>query len=98
MKKMILSIFVVFTGSYASAAIVASQVSCNVLKAVVAAGETQVIGKTGKVYQLESECGLTHIFRSTNGLCVVHVPGQNMSAQACEHSNISNHDGYGGGD
>ena len=73
MKKLFAALFIVVLGQGASAAIVASQVSCYELQKAVAAGETQVIGKKGQVYFMISDCGATHLFKTANGLCPIWV-------------------------
>lgn len=75
MRKLFFAVLVLVAGQSSHAAIVASQVSCQTLKASVAAGETEVIGKTGKIYPMVSDCAQTHWFKTQTGLCLVWVQG-----------------------
>jgi hypothetical protein len=76
-KKLLVSALVLGAGQNAFSAVVASQLSCQDLRTIVAAGEREVVGKNGKVYNLETECGSSFIFKTANGLCSVFVPGTN---------------------
>ncbi len=91
MRKLSVFLAVLALGHGASAAIVASQVSCYQLRTAIASGETQVIGKKGIVYTMISECGTSHIFKTANGLCPVWVkPAPNAYCEPSTGDNNPN--------
>ncbi len=91
MKKVLSFIAILALGQSASAEIVASQVTCAQLKYAVDQGENYVIGKTGKVYSMISDCGVSYFFRTANGLCHVGKAGSaDWSVCAPQYDNGNN--------
>lgn len=95
MKRLFATALVLAASQSAFSAVVASQMSCHDLRAVVTAGEREVIGKNGRVYNLTSECGSNFIFQSATGLCSVTVPGTNPDCH--QYDNGNGNGGNGGG-
>lgn len=96
MKKLILSAIVLGCAPGAFATVVATQMLCADLKAAVNAGERDVVGKNGKLYNLRNVCGMWSFFQTAdNGACAVFATGSNPQATECIGDDNGNGHGHG---